>query len=110
MFIYIYIYILYIVLLLGVADTLSYMYRTLFILDLNLLCVCQTSRELKVQGCIGSCVSNNLRGTSVSDTELGLGGTSQWKMCGLYPNTTYAFYFEVVNQVRPSLSVFCVTS
>ncbi|KAI0231612.1 Protein transport protein Sec23A [Lamellibrachia satsuma] len=58
----------------------------------------KTSRELKVQGCIGSCVSNNLRGTSVSDTELGLGGTSQWKMCGLYPNTTYAFYFEVVNQ------------
>ena len=44
-------------------------------------------------------MSNNMRGTSVSDTELGLGGTSQWKMCGLYPNTTYAFYFEVVNQV-----------
>jgi protein transport protein SEC23 len=58
----------------------------------------KTSRELKIQGCIGSCISTNMKGPSVSDTELGLGGTTQWKMCGLYPNTTYGFYFEVVNQ------------
>uniref|UniRef100_A0A671LBL5 Protein transport protein SEC23 n=1 Tax=Sinocyclocheilus anshuiensis TaxID=1608454 RepID=A0A671LBL5_9TELE len=30
--------------------------------------------------------------------EIGTGGTSQWKICGLDPNTTLAFYFEVVNQ------------
>lgn len=59
----------------------------------------QTSRELKVQGCIGSCTSLNVKGPAVSDNELGIGGTQGWKMCGLYPNTTYAFYFEVVNQV-----------
>jgi protein transport protein SEC23 len=28
---------------------------------------------------------------------IGIGGTSQWKMSGLDPNSTYAFYFEVVN-------------
>lgn len=58
----------------------------------------KTSRELKVQGCIGSCVSAGQKGSSVSDNELGIGGTQAWKMCGVYPNTTYAFYFEVVNQ------------
>ena len=59
----------------------------------------QTSREVKVQGCIGSCVSLNAKGPSVADSELGMGGTSQWRMCSMYPNTTYAFFFEVVSQV-----------
>ena len=59
----------------------------------------QTCRELKIQGCIGSCSSLNQKGPAVSDNELGIGGTSSWKMCGLYPNTTFAFYFDVVNQV-----------
>ena len=59
----------------------------------------KTSRELKVQGCIGACIGTGSKGPSVSDNELGIGGTQQWKMCGMYPNTTYGFYFEVVNQV-----------
>jgi len=58
----------------------------------------KTSKELKVQGCIGSCTSMGVKGSNVSDTELGVGGTSQWKICSLYPNNTYAFFFEVVNQ------------
>ncbi|CAH0385524.1 unnamed protein product [Bemisia tabaci] len=58
----------------------------------------KTSQELKVMGAIGSCVSLNVKSAHVSDTEVGLGGTSQWKFCTLYPSTTCAFYFEVVNQ------------
>ncbi|ESN95356.1 hypothetical protein HELRODRAFT_185982 [Helobdella robusta] len=59
----------------------------------------KTSKELKVQGCIGSCTSmSNKTGTNISETEVGVGGTCQWRMCGLYPNTTYAFFFEVANQ------------
>lgn len=58
----------------------------------------KTSRELKVQGCIGSCFSLGVKGASVSESELGIGGTTQWKICGLYPNSTFAFYFEVVSQ------------
>lgn len=58
----------------------------------------KTSKELKVSGAIGPCVSLGVKGQSVSETEMGLGGTSQWKMCGLYPNLTLAFFFEVVNQ------------
>uniref|UniRef100_A0A0L8FTR9 Protein transport protein SEC23 n=1 Tax=Octopus bimaculoides TaxID=37653 RepID=A0A0L8FTR9_OCTBM len=58
----------------------------------------KTSRELKVSGAIGSCVSLGTKSQCVSDTELGMGGTCQWKMCGLYPNSTIAIFFEVVNQ------------
>lgn len=58
----------------------------------------KTSRELKVMGAIGNCVSLNTKGPCVSDTEIGLGGTSTWKFCSLTPTTTSAFFFEVVNQ------------
>ncbi|CAD7093485.1 unnamed protein product [Hermetia illucens] len=56
------------------------------------------SRELKISGGIGSCVSLNVKNASVSETEIGMGNTTQWKMCTLNPSTTMAFFFEVVNQ------------
>uniref|UniRef100_A0AAX7VD82 Protein transport protein SEC23 n=1 Tax=Astatotilapia calliptera TaxID=8154 RepID=A0AAX7VD82_ASTCA len=58
----------------------------------------KTSRELKVSGAIGPCVSLNSKSPCVSENELGIGGTSQWKVCGLNPSTTLGIYFEVVNQ------------
>ncbi|XP_076311704.1 transport protein Sec23 isoform X1 [Tachypleus tridentatus] len=58
----------------------------------------KTSRELKVSGAIGSCISMNTKSASVSDTELGIGGTCQWKFCGINPNTTVGIFFEVINQ------------
>uniref|UniRef100_A0A8C0IIV3 Protein transport protein SEC23 n=1 Tax=Bubo bubo TaxID=30461 RepID=A0A8C0IIV3_BUBBB len=58
----------------------------------------KTSRELKIAGAIGPCISLNAKGPCVSENELGIGGTSQWKMCSLDPSTTLAIYFEVVNQ------------
>ncbi|XP_030069953.1 protein transport protein Sec23A [Microcaecilia unicolor] len=58
----------------------------------------KTSREIKISGAIGPCVSLNAKGPCVSENEIGTGGTCQWKICGLNPNTTLAVYFEVVNQ------------
>uniref|UniRef100_A0A8C6UV00 Protein transport protein SEC23 n=1 Tax=Neogobius melanostomus TaxID=47308 RepID=A0A8C6UV00_9GOBI len=58
----------------------------------------KTSRELKVSGAIGPCVSLNAKGSCVSENEMGIGGTTQWKVCGLNPSTTLGLYFEVVNQ------------
>lgn len=58
----------------------------------------KTSRELKIAGAIGPCVSLNVKGPCVSENELGVGGTSQWKICGLDPSSTLGIYFEVVNQ------------
>lgn len=56
------------------------------------------SRELKIEGGIGSCVSLNNKNGNVSDTEVGMGHTCQWKLCTLTPNTTMAFFFEIANQ------------
>ena len=71
----------------------------------------QTSKELKIQGCIGACTSLGVKGASVSETELGVGGTCQWRMCSVYPNNTYSVFFEVVNQVGECCcTVICVPS
>lgn len=57
----------------------------------------KTSRELKVSGAIGSCVSLNKRTSYVADKRDGIGGTSEWKFCSLTPTSTTAFYFVVQN-------------
>lgn len=56
------------------------------------------SRELKIEGGIGPCVSLNVKNPSVSENEVGMGSTSQWKLCTFAPNTTMAVFFEVANQ------------
>ncbi|XP_049878125.1 protein transport protein Sec23A isoform X1 [Pectinophora gossypiella] len=56
------------------------------------------SRELKITGAIGSCVSLNVKGPCVSDQEVGMGNTCQWKMCTFTPSSTMGIFFEVVNQ------------
>ena len=58
----------------------------------------KTSRELKVSGAIGACVSLGAKTQYVSETETGVGGTSAWKVSGIYPNTTLAIFFDVVSQ------------
>ena len=42
----------------------------------------------------------NVKGANVSETEMGIGGTSQWKFCALGSNTTPAVFFEVNGQMR----------
>ncbi|KAI9302960.1 hypothetical protein BJ944DRAFT_110559 [Cunninghamella echinulata] len=58
----------------------------------------QTTRELKVCGLIGHSISGNKKSSYVGETEIGIGNTSQWKICSLTPKTTNGIYFEVVNQ------------
>jgi len=58
----------------------------------------KTSRELKISGAIGPCVSLGVKSTCVGDNEIGLGQTCQWKLCTLGPSTTMGIYFEIVNQ------------
>ena len=38
--------------------------------------------------------------------EIGLGGTSAWKLCGFDSATTLAVFFEIVNQVSQSV-LYC---
>lgn len=59
----------------------------------------KTSRELKVCGAIGPCVSLGVKSGCVAETEMGVGGTCQWKFCMIDPSTTVSLFFEIVNQV-----------
>jgi len=57
------------------------------------------SREIKISGSIGPCVSAGKKDQqSISDIEIGVGGTTAWKFCGLNPSTSTAVFFEVTNQ------------
>lgn len=57
-----------------------------------------TSREFKVCGAVGNVTSLDRKSSSVSETELGVGGTCAWTLGGLDGNSTLALYFEIVNQ------------
>ena len=39
------------------------------------------SRELKVSGAIGACVTANKKDPCISEVEIGIGGTNAWKFC-----------------------------
>jgi len=56
-----------------------------------------TSREYKVSGCVGSVASLGQKGPQVGEVEIGIGGTKAWNIGALNPNTTIAFFFEIVN-------------
>lgn len=55
-----------------------------------------TTKELKISGLIGHAVSSAKKSQFVGETEIGIGGTSAWKLCGITPKTAIAAYFEVV--------------
>lgn len=57
-----------------------------------------TTKELKVTGLIGHAVSMNKKGSNVGETEVGIGNTSSWKMCGIDPSASYGIYFEIAGQ------------
>ncbi|KAJ3104626.1 GTPase-activating protein S23 [Phlyctochytrium planicorne] len=57
----------------------------------------QTTRELKICGLIGPAISANKKTPSVGETEIGIAGTSAWKLSGITPKTTVGIYFEVAS-------------
>lgn len=64
----------------------------------------QCTKELKVCGLIGHAVSANKKSGCVGETEIGIGSTSAWKLCGLTPKSTQAVYFEVVTPAGQPLA------
>ncbi|KAI5062996.1 hypothetical protein GOP47_0021543 [Adiantum capillus-veneris] len=59
------------------------------------------SSDLKVQGIIGPCASLNKKGLCSSDTVIGQGNTTAWKLSGLDKSTTLSLFFEVVTRELP---------
>jgi hypothetical protein len=50
---------------------------------------------LQISGLLGHAARSEKKSSSVADTEVGLGGTSQWKLCGLDADTTLGVLFEI---------------
>ncbi|CAD7945321.1 unnamed protein product [Amoebophrya sp. A25] len=65
----------------------------------KLTAVC--SREFKVAGAVGPVCSLRKGGGSVTDAEIGEGGTTVWAVTSLDRSTSIAFYFEV-NDDKPA--------
>ncbi|OHS99228.1 Protein transport protein sec23-1 [Tritrichomonas foetus] len=61
----------------------------------NCLFTVRANMKFKISGCIGPCLSNNFNSPLVSNTKIGCGGTTQWRICGLMPQTTLAIYFDI---------------
>jgi len=55
------------------------------------------SREIKISGALGPCASMSKGGATVAETEVGIGGTTQWYLGGVDPTVTMAFFFDVPN-------------
>lgn len=55
----------------------------------------KTLRELKVLGLIGHAALLGIKGANVLENEVGIGGTSQFRVCALAPQHTYAVFFDV---------------
>jgi protein transport protein SEC23 len=56
-----------------------------------------TSREFKISGAIGPCVSLKKASLSVSEIEVGEAATCAWSLGAIDPATTVAVYFDITN-------------
>jgi len=58
----------------------------------------KTSREVKICGMIGAGTSLKVNSTSVSENEIGVGGSCQFRLPALNSATCLSFFLEIVNQ------------
>ncbi|KAI5406474.1 protein transport protein SEC23 [Lathyrus oleraceus] len=63
-----------------------------------------TTKDVKISGALGPCVSLKKKNASVSETEIGQGGTYMWKLNTLTDRTCIAFFFQVSDdqKMQPS--------
>lgn len=68
-----------------------------------------TTNDVKISGALGPCMSLRKKNASVSETEVGQGGTCVWKLNTLTDRTCIAFFFQVSDKqtIQPS-SAFMV--
>ena len=56
------------------------------------------SKDVKVCGMLGPAARMEKKSPHISDTEVGLGGTTQWRLCGMDSDTTPAVIFEIAGK------------
>ncbi|KAF8401803.1 hypothetical protein HHK36_012749 [Tetracentron sinense] len=66
------------------------------------------TKEVKICGALGPCVSHRRKNSSVSETEIGQSGTNFWKLGTLTNKTCIAFFFQVGDEqkVQPGSAFF----
>jgi len=62
------------------------------------------SPEIKIKGAIGPLRTLNKKGPSVSELEVGQGGTWAWRLCAMDQTSTVAVYFDVSRALRSLLA------
>jgi len=55
------------------------------------------SRDIRICGIIGPAASLEKKTAHVSDTSIGVGGTSLWRLCGLDPRTNLTIVFDITS-------------
>ncbi|MFS7927758.1 putative protein transport protein Sec23 [Helianthus anomalus] len=64
------------------------------------------SKDIKIQGIIGSCTSLDKKGPAVASTTIGQGNTTAWKLCGLDKDTCLTVFFDISSSDKdPSVNV-----
>ena len=64
------------------------------------------SRDIKVAGLLGAAARVERKDkANVADTEVGLGGTTMWKLCSLDHDTTVAVLFEITSNAKSAARV-----
>ncbi|KAL1540031.1 Protein transport protein S23 C [Salvia divinorum] len=61
------------------------------------------SKDIKIQGIIGPCASLDKKGPLCSETVIGQGNTTAWKLCGLDKNTSLCIIFDVAKKESPDI-------
>ncbi|KAL8028440.1 hypothetical protein ABFX02_14G160200 [Erythranthe guttata] len=61
------------------------------------------SKDIKIQGIIGPCASLDKKGPLCSETVIGQGNTTAWKMCGLDNTTSLCIFFDVIKKESPDI-------
>uniref|UniRef100_A0A0E0AWJ2 Protein transport protein SEC23 n=1 Tax=Oryza glumipatula TaxID=40148 RepID=A0A0E0AWJ2_9ORYZ len=59
------------------------------------------SKDVKIEGIIGPCTSLEKKSPLSSDTVVGQGSTSAWKMCGLDRKTSICLVFDIAKKDGP---------
>ncbi|ODV79064.1 vWA-like protein [Suhomyces tanzawaensis NRRL Y-17324] len=68
---------------------------------------CKTSSDLKIQGLIGNATAlpvkkdNQYIEKCISNSIIGEGSTTSWKLCNVNPQSTYALYYEKMDSNNP---------
>ncbi|KAF8378970.1 hypothetical protein HHK36_028396 [Tetracentron sinense] len=84
----------------SLKDTVSFTYSCIYLVCSGTFEV-NCSKDIKVQGIIGPCASLEKKGPLCSETIVGQGNTSAWKMCGLDKATSLCLVFEIVKKDIP---------